>query len=151
MQNYQCDFGLSFKYSKFYGEYNEKIASPGLVTTWSYCTHMTMFGPPGTSQSLMSAWWLALMACVKSHPVCHVTEDNDRKKRQLPTTTSHTHTHQKVTTLGGALKSQCPLTTITQYDNKMASYISTIFILGHYCVNYLAGSWLFLLPPCLVP
>lgn len=150
MQNYHCDFGLSFKYSKFYGEYNEKIASPGLVTTWSYCTHMTMFGPPGTSQSLMSAWWLALMACVKAtqYVMWQRTMTGKRDSCQLQ---HHTHTHQKVTTLGGALKSQCPLTTITQHDNKMASYISTIFILGHYCVNYLAGSWLFLLPPCLVP
>lgn len=42
------------------------ITSLRSVPTWSYSVCVTMFGPPGTYWSLMSGWWLALMACAKA-------------------------------------------------------------------------------------
>lgn len=121
------------------------------VSQGHFSAHMTLFGASGASQSLMSAWWLALMACVKATlAVMWLRTMTGKRDSCQPQHHSHTHAHtskRNLSTLAGALQTRYPFT----YDSKMAPCISTIFILGHYCVNYLAGSWQLLLPPCSVP
>lgn len=62
------------------------------VPTWSYGVYMTMFGPPGTCWFLMSAWWLALMACVKA-TLSVMWLRTMTGKRDSCQTQHHTHTH----------------------------------------------------------
>lgn len=116
---------------------------------WSYSAHMTFFGTPGSSQSLMSARWLCLMACVKA-TLCHVTGGQWQEKETAANhNILHMYTREKKETNPLLLVRWRLLSQL--FDNKMASYISTILSLGHYCLNYLALSWLLLLPPCSVP
>lgn len=83
---------------------------------WSYSAHMTFFGTPGSSQFLMSAQWLCLMACVKA-TLCHVTGGQWQEKETAANhNITHTHTWKKrdQSTLGGALKT--PLSAVWQQN-----------------------------------
>ena len=126
MQNHHCGPSVTFEYSKFYRD--ESRLSPNLIVQRPHDHVWSSRNFPVPNVSLVTR----PHGMCESHPVCHVTLDNDRKKRQLPTSHIQMVTHtckQKRSTQGAALKT--PLTSMAQYDNKVVSYISTIFILGY--------------------
>lgn len=87
-----CLYNHTFKNTKFY-RYKQKAVqsrcSPSLVLQ---CPHDPLWSFRNLPVPNVSSVTRPNGMC-ESCPGCHVTEDKDRKKRQLPTTTSLTQSH----------------------------------------------------------
>lgn len=92
------------------------------------------------SESLMSAWWLALMACVKA-TLTVIWLRTMTGKRHSCQPQHPTHMHQK-RYVDKVLFDACVLYIAIHKCHIVQVNLHS----GPLCVNYLAGSWLFLLP-----